>query len=409
MSQIGIKLANHDFFPIIDDISSLPIEKEVELTTVRDAQPTVQINLFLKDDVEEINYIGTLMIEDLKDATCEDASILLSLHLDKDKNLRAQAVDKNTGNKQSFSISIEELNQNNLSDFDFNIDDIDLSFTDIDIPAGNNEEGKEEEPEEDYTKDSQSDVSLSEETEPSLLSNDVNLSVETEPSSLAREVEEVPTDDKNSFNEKKDVSLDEDYLATLSMHESKKTFPMWLKIFLVVLVVCILALIIALFLKDTFRRPRKTVNLDNVGMLEKQEEKPIEVPSIKKISNKDILTIDTLTTEPPKKKAEPFLQEEKEVLNVKVDEEEAVKEVLQEKNVEKDDVREEAPRENVKRLESGAISKEVRYRLRYGDTLWDLAENFYKNPWQYKKIARYNGIKNPSYIIAGRYITIPAK
>ncbi|MCQ2982006.1 MAG: LysM peptidoglycan-binding domain-containing protein [Treponemataceae bacterium] len=49
----------------------------------------------------------------------------------------------------------------------------------------------------------------------------------------------------------------------------------------------------------------------------------------------------------------------------------------------------------------------VRYKLKWGDTLWDLADAYYRNPWQYKKIARWNGIKNPDYIIAGTYIYIP--
>ena len=51
----------------------------------------------------------------------------------------------------------------------------------------------------------------------------------------------------------------------------------------------------------------------------------------------------------------------------------------------------------------------VRYLLKWGDTLWDLAETFYKNPWDYVLIAKYNKIKNPSYIIAGTYINIPMK
>ena len=60
-------------------------------------------------------------------------------------------------------------------------------------------------------------------------------------------------------------------------------------------------------------------------------------------------------------------------------------------------------------MEGNTVKKEVRYRLRWGDTLWDIAQNFYKNPWAYKKIAKYNNIKNPNKIISGTYITIPAK
>jgi len=401
MSQIGIKLANHDFFPIIDDISSLPIEKEVELTTVRDAQPAVQINLFLKDEGDAINYIGTLMIEDLKDASFEDASILLSIHLDKEKNLRAEAVDKNTGNKQSFSISIENLDQNNLSVFDFDvedsslkdiessvIDDIDLSFTDI--PLGD-DVGDKERMEEGSEGASEDDFILDENQEPSFSSQDI---------------EEKASKIEGDQNEKKGVSLDEDYLSSLSMYEGKKTFPTWLKIFLVLLIVCILALVIALFLKDNFRRPKKTSNIGDIEKLEKIEEKK-DIP-IKKTSKEDILTIDTITTEAPKKETEPFLQEKKVIVDVNMDDEEDVQKdgvAMQDESIK--DERSEV--EDVKKIEGGATSRYVRYRLRSGDTLWDLAESFYKNPWQYKKIAKYNGIENPSRIIAGTCITIPAK
>lgn len=51
----------------------------------------------------------------------------------------------------------------------------------------------------------------------------------------------------------------------------------------------------------------------------------------------------------------------------------------------------------------------VRYKIKWGDTLWDLADSYYNNPWLYKKIATANGIKNPDYIVSGTYISIPPK
>lgn len=50
----------------------------------------------------------------------------------------------------------------------------------------------------------------------------------------------------------------------------------------------------------------------------------------------------------------------------------------------------------------------VQYKIKWGDTLWDIAETYYKNPWKYKKISNFNGIKNPDHIISGTVITIPA-
>ncbi len=52
---------------------------------------------------------------------------------------------------------------------------------------------------------------------------------------------------------------------------------------------------------------------------------------------------------------------------------------------------------------------DIRYKVNWGDTLWDISNAYYKNPWRYKELAAYNGIKNPNYIKAGSYILIPAE
>jgi len=51
----------------------------------------------------------------------------------------------------------------------------------------------------------------------------------------------------------------------------------------------------------------------------------------------------------------------------------------------------------------------VNYIIRWGDTLWDISEAFYRDPWLYPRIARHNSIRNPNYIISGRTISIPPK
>jgi hypothetical protein len=49
------------------------------------------------------------------------------------------------------------------------------------------------------------------------------------------------------------------------------------------------------------------------------------------------------------------------------------------------------------------------YTIRWGDTLWDIAEAFYRNPWLYPRIARFNNIRNPNLIISGTTIRIPPR
>ncbi len=51
----------------------------------------------------------------------------------------------------------------------------------------------------------------------------------------------------------------------------------------------------------------------------------------------------------------------------------------------------------------------VDYKIKWGDTLWELSYAFYRNPWHFGKIALANGIKNPDKIIAGRTIWIPPR
>ena len=36
---------------------------------------------------------------------------------------------------------------------------------------------------------------------------------------------------------------------------------------------------------------------------------------------------------------------------------------------------------------------DITYKIKWGDTLWDIADTYYKNPWRYHKIAKYNNIK----------------
>jgi hypothetical protein len=51
----------------------------------------------------------------------------------------------------------------------------------------------------------------------------------------------------------------------------------------------------------------------------------------------------------------------------------------------------------------------VTYKIKWGDTLWDLSYSYYRDPWVYMRIAKANKIKNPDLIICGHKLWIPAK
>lgn len=51
--------------------------------------------------------------------------------------------------------------------------------------------------------------------------------------------------------------------------------------------------------------------------------------------------------------------------------------------------------------------KERKYKMKKGDTLWELARKYYKNPYKWKILAKRNKIKNVRRIPIGKIIYIP--
>ena len=401
MSQIGIKLANHDFFPIRDEEGKAPIEKELELTTVRDNQESVQINLFKSDGEFEPVYIGSLIIEDLKKMSCGDATIFLKLKLDENRNLHAEAIDKDSGNKQSLTISIDDLGQfssNGFDNFDVstNVDSFDVSSFDSSSASDEDnildEDKKTEEAETEFSSQTDDDFSfdsvgvsdIENTSDFSSFNSDEDLSFnsdDTQKESISSISDNVTLDDDKDFQTTNGDELYDDEFY----EENSSSFPTWLKIFLIVLLLGILALVVALFLKNKMKTPK---TIETIDVIEEDISSKIEDNSIEPVEE---LSIDELTTEAPKKEAEPFPTKEESFSKEEVE------------------LNNEEVKEEVKIVRDDSVKKAVRYRIRWGDTLWDISGNFYKNPWNYKKIARYNKIKNPHKIIAGTYITIPAK
>lgn len=122
-ASIGIKLADSQFFPVLEEGS--PSRKVLDLTTVRDDQTSVQINLFRSSggDIEDAEYVGTLIIEDIAEKTSGEPTIELTLSLDSFNELSAEAVDLDSGSRQVLTVSLETLDNETL----YNIPDFDLT------------------------------------------------------------------------------------------------------------------------------------------------------------------------------------------------------------------------------------------------------------------------------------------
>ncbi|MGP1458149.1 MAG: LysM peptidoglycan-binding domain-containing protein [Treponema sp.] len=63
----------------------------------------------------------------------------------------------------------------------------------------------------------------------------------------------------------------------------------------------------------------------------------------------------------------------------------------------------EPPKEPAKKAE------DTLYKIKWGDTLWDISDAYYKTPWEYQMIADYNNIADPDYIVSGTTIKLPPK
>ncbi len=352
-SEIGIKLADGSFFPILNEGPSN--ERDLELTTMRDDQESVQINLFKRIDELEPEYIGSLIVEDLAQGSAGDPTINLKIKLDEEENLSAEAIDMASGSKQSLKVSLKTL-----SDEAFDIPDFDLSVPTPDLGIG-------EDPD--------------------------------------REDVFIPDTDPDDFiidEETIEESTEEDLFEE---EPRKKKFPLWAIILLILL--CIGALVLAILLlikpapdadknKIASTDTTKVVKTNNSDAIDQTTEKaPKEDPDEKAAAE-------------AKQKAEEEAKQRAEAEAKKKAEEEAKRKA--EEEAAKKKAEEEAKRKAAAKKKTPKINSEgvVRYRLKWGDTLWDLSETFYKTPWKYKRIADYNKIRNPNVIIAGTYIEIPA-
>ena len=332
-AKIGIKLADGTFLPIMNDDSSA--SETLELTTVRDNQRSVQINLFKKeDDTSDPLYIGSLIVEDIHEKAAGEPTVELQLALDEDKNLSAEAIDKDSGSHQALRVSLETFADQAFDDLDF-----DLSSETADIELS-------------------------------------SMSMDTDDSSETH----------NEFSAASFYTDEDDEYS-----QPKRGMPIWLLILLILLGITALVLgILLLTKKNLAEEDRPMAMQPEAAVIVPSETQPVQEPAASQPAPS--LPADEPITEPPAPQPAGPSPIEQPVPSQPVQQEPPVQQQVPA-------VKEPAA--------SVLAQKAVRYKLRWGDTLWDLSETYYRNPWLYTKIATHNKLKNPDLIISGTYIEIP--
>ncbi|MCL1955491.1 MAG: LysM peptidoglycan-binding domain-containing protein [Brevinematales bacterium] len=324
-SNIGIKIANGEFYPIMEENSS--IKKRIILTTVHDNQPSVQIDLYRSpaNTMPDAQYIGSLVVENIKPKPKGEPSIEMVIASDSSGEIVAEAVDLDTGAGGEHCVLTVSLKS------------LDESSRGVDLP----------------------DFALEANEEP--------------PSSLYHHAKEV----------------------------RQKGSDTWI---LVVLIILLALGVLAgwLFFYNGMDTVRSFYNNNIHG-------KYIYKETVKK--------------QEPAKKPEPVKKQELEPVKEPepVKQTEPVQQIVEPAPVIQAPVTapEQRPQQTGKKRSPAPVAsykvpttiprEGVNYRIRWGDTLWDIAEAFYRNPWLYPRIAKYNNIRNPNLIISGRTIRIPPR
>jgi nucleoid-associated protein YgaU len=299
--QIGIKLADGSFYPVLSEDDRL--RKKLVLTTVRDNQETVQIDLFRGEGelAEGTDYIGTLMIENIQPAPMKEPEVEVVLGVDERGNLEATASDALTGESQSLSVSLQSLSQGPADYPEFELEREGAGRDDF---------------------------------EETLLTG------ETYPIS--------------------DADRRKEHLG------KKRRRPLLLIGFIILSLILIAAITFIVF---------KAVGGTPIPALFSGTREPSSAAQSQEAAEPSQVQP---AAEPPAEQ---------------VPSESETSQVAQRA----------APREA--QPESPGAGEW--YNIKWGDTLWDIAGTYYRNPWLYPKIARENGISNPDLIIAGTRIFIP--
>jgi LysM repeat protein len=321
-STIGIKVANGEFYSIIDENSS--VKKRLILTTVHDGQKSVQIDLYksVTKTMADALYIGSLVIDNLKPRPRGEPSIEMVISSNADGGISAEAIDLDASGGEHHHLNIS-------------LSSMDPDLKSEDIP----------------------DFELETEVPPQGL---------YEKASMIRETEE------------------------------KRRFP-WIPVFVAVILLFLLAGAAVWYFffygKGVSSAPSRQPGTSapaSPGPVPPVRSEPADPPAV---------PIDP-QTETPSAPAAPESASPVPVIAAPPEPAQppaAVTRRTRQPPVASYKVPRTIPKEGVP------------YKIRWGDTLWDISEAFYRNPWQYQRIARFNNIRNADLIISGTTIRIPPR
>ena len=451
MKTIGIKLADGSFYPVLED--NTPSEKKLELTTAHNNQTKVMVDLYRSAtcSMDDAEYVDSLQIENLVARPNGEADIKFTISLDEDNQLSAKIVDSETGNESNTTITLvsRTLEERLVTD-EYGINDSNsnkasavaagavaaggllaaaaamrekvkdeteveeepvVENVDDGVPFGDEtlvEEAAVEESvsneeisaDETIIDETFADEALADDTITEDNSGLPDMDFDIPDDTTETETPEMPddffnTDDLDNTEEwqetMKDPTFDSVSPAAGGLNfdglydeetergtpaengadEVKKKTKVPVIICIICAIICIIATLLILFII------------------------PSKYNLITKKHAKEAGT--TVAIEEPAPEAEPVPEPEPEPVVPEAKEDEIIIiEKAEEVVPAQPPVAEEKP-------------KNITYKIKWGDTLWDIADTYYKNPWKYKYIARYNGIKNPDYIISGTKIVIPAE
>ncbi len=314
-STISIKIANGSFYPVLE--KGFTGRKKLTVTTVRDNQEKVQIDLYRGNGgaLEQPSYVGSLIVENIPPAPQGEPEIEVFLGIDPNGELSAEASDTRTGESQKFSTTLTRLSEGDLSELpEFEVEE---------------EEGGE---------------SKEEAVEP-----------EKKP---AASFEEPPLTGESYRVTQADRRRE-------ALDRERRGPPLWLLILFVLIGVVVVAAIAYLVYQRV--RGSETSGTAPPAATAPQTPGPAQ-------------------TAPQQPSAAPTEGQPGEQAQTGSGGQASAKTAS----------------------EAAPVAKGgVTYRIKRGDTLWDISATYYRNPWLYRKLARANSIRNPDLIFAGSRLYIP--